>query len=190
MAHSALSNTGFKICSSASCSPFLGFTAVILWQILYEPGDPTPSVHFKITLLSKRRKGGSRAGASPRQGWALLGWIFCSFLSLLLLALVIFLHKFPKSDKGNLLCAHKALGISWRHIIPAIILLTWGAVVLVKLAHFLPCKEKKACWGFFINHFYTESCSSRLHSDHFWSLPPFFMVALMRIVLCCWFEVR
>lgn len=46
------------------------------------------------------------------------------FFSLPASALVIFLHKFPKSDKGNLLCAHKALGISWRHIILAITLLT------------------------------------------------------------------
>lgn len=126
--------------------------------------DGTPSVlnHFAEQMEAKDEQ----SQGISQQGSALLGCIFCS-PSLLLLALAIFLHKFPKSDKGNLLCVHKALGISWRHIIPAIILLIRGAVVLVKFARFLPCKEKRGCWGFFINHSYAESCSSRLHSDHF-----------------------
>lgn len=52
--------------------PFI-FTAIIHRQILYEPADPTPPVHFKIALLSKRRQGVSRTGASPRRSWAFWG---------------------------------------------------------------------------------------------------------------------
>lgn len=63
-------------------------------------------------------------------------------------AFAIFLHKFPGSDKGNLLWAGKTSGISWRRIIPAITLFAREVLVLVKLSGFLFCKDRNRWrWG-------------------------------------------